>query len=171
MDTAAVRVRAARLDDLEVIRKLTPRLASFGPLATRDADAVVTTVTALLEDALERATAAPGGEGGHGGGVRPGVAVLIAESPAGEAVGCVQVQVAMEFFSGAPEAYVAALVVSEAVEGHGVGRALMAAAEAWARERGLGRLSLEVFASNRRAREFYRKLGFEEDSLRLVREW
>lgn len=170
MDGATVRIRPARPDDLAAIRELTPRLTSFGSLVTRDADAVVSTVAALLEDALERATA-PAGEGARGGAGRPGVAVLMAETPEGKAVGCVQVQVAMEFFSGAPEAYVAALMVGRAAEGHGVGRALMAAAEAWARERGLRRLSLEVFAGNARARAFYRKLGFQEDSLRLVREW
>lgn len=155
---------------MTVIRRLAPRLAAFEGLTTRNPDAVVTTVTALLEDALDRATSTPEHPEG-GGGVRPGVAVFIAESDAGEAVGCVHVQVAMEFFSGEPEAYVAALMVSEAAEGHGVGRALMAAAEGWTRERGLSRLSLEVFAGNAHARDFYRKLGFEEDSLRLVRAW
>lgn len=181
MDPADIRIRPARPEDLTVIRALTPRLAAFGGLTTRDPEAVVASVTALLEDALERATAggAPAspaggeraGEGAVAGPVRPGVHVFIAESPTGEALGCVQVQVAMEFFSGEPEAYVGALMVSEAAEGRGVGRALMQTAEGWARERGLRRLSLEVFAGNARARAFYQKLGFEEDSLRLVREW
>jgi len=43
------------------------------------------------------------------------------------------------------------------------------AAEAWARARGLSRLTLEVFANNGGARAFYERLGFAEDSLRVVK--
>ncbi|WP_369333663.1 GNAT family N-acetyltransferase [Corallococcus sicarius] len=45
----------------------------------------------------------------------------------------------------------------------------MAAGEAWAREQGYDRLTLTVFAGNARARAFYERLGFGEETLRLVK--
>lgn len=173
MDGSGIVVRTARQGDLAFLRAIVPRLVTFGEVPTRSPDAIVNTVRLQLEEALERmleeqAAPTPTARGFANHGT---VAVLVAEAAGGEAVGCVSVQLATEFFSGEPEAYVAVLAVTSAAEGHGVGRALMAAAERWARERGLSRLSLEVFAGNRRARAFYAKLGFEEDSMRLVREW
>jgi RimJ/RimL family protein N-acetyltransferase len=49
----------------------------------------------------------------------------------------------------------------------GVGSALVAAAIAWARERGLHKLSLGVFADNERAISLYRKFGFVEEGRRI----
>lgn len=50
--------------------------------------------------------------------------------------------------------------VAEHLRGHGLGQALMAEAEAWARQRGLGGMWLDTFAFQ--APDFYRKLGFVE---------
>ena len=51
----------------------------------------------------------------------------------------------------------------------GVGQALMAAAEAWARGRGYRLLSLHVFDGNVRAREFYARLGYQPDIRKLIK--
>lgn len=48
----------------------------------------------------------------------------------------------------------------------GVGRALLLAAAAEAREAGLERATLEVRRSNRGARDFYRRYGFVESGVR-----
>jgi len=72
-------------------------------------------------------------------------------------------------FTGTPEAYVGELVVAEEAEGRGVGRALMAAVEDWARAHGLGRVSLETGAANTAARGFYRALGYDESDVRLTK--
>ena len=45
----------------------------------------------------------------------------------------------------------------------GAGRALMGAAKGWARDRGLGILSLDVWATNHRGLAFYRALGHSVD--------
>ena len=49
----------------------------------------------------------------------------------------------------------------------GVGSALMVAAIEWARERGLHKLSLGVFAHNEAAIALYRKYGFVEEGRRV----
>ena len=45
----------------------------------------------------------------------------------------------------------------------------MAAAEDWARRQGFRLIYLDVFASNRQARAFYAKQGYQDDSLRLTK--
>ena len=51
--------------------------------------------------------------------------------------------------------------------GRGVGGALMVEAIAWAREQGLHKLSLEVFAHNEAGLALYRKMGFVEEGRRV----
>jgi RimJ/RimL family protein N-acetyltransferase len=51
--------------------------------------------------------------------------------------------------------------------GRGVGTALMEHAIAWAREQGLHKLALDVFAHNEPALALYRKLGFVEEGRRV----
>ena len=70
-------------------------------------------------------------------------------------------------FTGVAEAYVGELAVVEDAEGRGVGRALMGAVEAWARDRGLARISLDTGTANAGARGFYAALGYEETEVRL----
>jgi ribosomal protein S18 acetylase RimI-like enzyme len=53
------------------------------------------------------------------------------------------------------------------VRGRGVGSALLTAAIQWARERGLHKLSLDVFAHNASAIALYRKFGFVEEGRRV----
>jgi GNAT superfamily N-acetyltransferase len=50
--------------------------------------------------------------------------------------------------------------VPEAWQGRGAGRALMNAAEAWAREHGAERLHLNVWEFNEGAIAFYERLGY-----------
>ena len=55
------------------------------------------------------------------------------------------------------------LSVQENYRGQGFGTKLMQAAETLARERGIRRLELEVFAKNIRAHELFIHLGYEEE--------
>lgn len=60
------------------------------------------------------------------------------------------------------------MLVAADWRGRGVGTALVAASIDWARERGLHKLTLEVFPHNEAAIGLYRKFGFVEEG-RLVR--
>jgi putative acetyltransferase len=55
------------------------------------------------------------------------------------------------------------MMVARDWRGRGVGTALMEHAIAWAREQGLHKLALDVFAHNEPAIALYRKLGFVEE--------
>ena len=59
------------------------------------------------------------------------------------------------------------MAVAREWRGRGVGSALLAAAIEWARERGLHKLSLAVFAHNVAAIALYRKFGFIEEGRRV----
>ncbi len=72
-------------------------------------------------------------------------------------------------FTGVPQAYIGELAVDEAVEGRGVGKALVRACEQWAREQGYAQIVLDTGFANERGRRFYERLGFREESVKLVR--
>lgn len=87
-----------------------------------------------------------------------GVYVAVAEP--GRVVGwmSVAVQVTLEGDAGAE---VWGLVVDESLRGRGIGRALMAHAEAWARERSLLDVSLRTNIIRKDTHRFYQSLGYE----------
>ncbi|QEN86811.1 GNAT family N-acetyltransferase [Labrys sp. KNU-23] len=94
---------------------------------------------------------------------------LIAENVVGVGLGFLHALPGADGITGQKIGYVALLAVTDAAEGTGVARQLLAAAEDWAREQGYAALSLDVFASNHRGRNFYEKNGFAAETLRLVK--
>ncbi|HET9014704.1 MAG TPA: GNAT family N-acetyltransferase [Thermomicrobiaceae bacterium] len=150
-----VRRRVAGPEDRAVILELAQRLAEQGMPPWRDAQAM----SAFHRRYADAATAASG----------PLECVLVAED-AGRLIGFVHVIETADGLTGEVEGYVATLAVSSSVEGQGVGRTLMAAAEDWSRARGHRLLTLETFAFNDRARRFYGRLGYVEETIKLVKE-
>lgn len=71
--------------------------------------------------------------------------------------------------ASAPVAWLTTLVVRESHHGRGVGRALVAAAEEWARERGAVRLSLTSGTQREAAHAFYARIGYEQTGVRLTK--
>lgn len=59
------------------------------------------------------------------------------------------------------------MMVAAGWRGRGVGTALLLASVAWARERGLHKLSLGVFPSNEPALALYRRFGFVQEGRRV----
>ena len=60
------------------------------------------------------------------------------------------------------------LAVSPAAQRHGLGRAMMGAAEAWLSDRGVPKLNLMVRADNAAAVDFYAALGYERDAVTVM---
>lgn len=61
-----------------------------------------------------------------------------------------------------PVGYLEMLYVDEDLRGHGVARALVAAAEAWARERGACEMASDALIDNEAAIAMHRALGYDE---------
>ncbi|MGE0541461.1 MAG: N-acetyltransferase family protein [Dehalococcoidia bacterium] len=114
-------------------------------------------VLSVVRGSIESAVAAIG----------PDHTLLVAASDDG-CVGFVTVE-RQQHWAGITQAYIGELVVAETAEGTGAGRALLAAAEDWARARGCATVALDTGAANLRARGFYQHLGYVEESLRLVK--
>jgi GNAT superfamily N-acetyltransferase len=149
------RVRPARADDRDFVIGLAPRLTDGFPLPPwRTPEEVTRTEAATLDLAL---TVLPEAN-----------ALLIAESAGGERAGLVYLERMFDYYRR-PHGHVGILAVASEAEGQGVGRALMDAAEAWAREQKLAMLSLNVFAGNERARRVYERLGYIPETLRYVK--
>ena len=99
----------------------------------------------------------------------PGHRIVIAEdAETGEGVGWLWIT---ERDSDAGKvAWIYDIVVEEAFRGRGYGRALMAQAELLAREMGLGRIELNVFADNAVARSLYESSGFHEMARQMAKD-
>lgn len=149
-----LRIRRATADDEAVLLGMAERMADFDLPRWRAGREII---EADGRDVVRAVTA---GDPDHD--------VFVAEIE-GAPAGCLYVHPAQDFF-GRRHAHISVIATTAAAEGTGVGRALMAHAEAWARERGLSLLTLNVFAANTRARRFYEKAGFELEMVKYARE-
>lgn len=147
-------IRRATPDDEPALLGMAARMANFEVPPWRSAEEIV---RADGTD-MVRAVLSPG----------PVHDVFVAETD-GIPSGCVYVLVTSDFF-GRRHAHISVIATTAAAEGTGVGRALVAHAEAWARDRRLPLLTLNVFAANTRARRFYEKAGFEMEMVKYAKE-
>jgi ribosomal protein S18 acetylase RimI-like enzyme len=153
MSDTNIRVRPACGDDRTGILELAPRLAE-GVAPWRDQAEALLAGRRWLEESLD---AAKTGDG---------VVLVVADE---EAIAGVITVRASTHFTGERDGYIGELAVAERASRHGIGRALIAAADAWARDHGLRNLTLHTGAFNANARGFYAALGFAEEEVRLTR--
>ncbi|HNR90862.1 MAG TPA: GNAT family N-acetyltransferase [Dokdonella sp.] len=98
-----------------------------------------------------------------------GTHVFVAENDDGERVGFLHLHTNIDFFSGAPNCHISDLAVADGHDGKGVGRALLAYAERWAREHRCKYLGLAAFPGNTRAIALYEEFGFGVEAVRMVK--
>ena len=151
----SIRVRPARAADRAFVLSTAARLADFGPPEWRTPAEIVDGEARTLRDFFESSD--------------DGSELLIAE--AGERrVGFALVEELRDYFSLERHGHVGILAVAADAEGRGVAGALLRAAESWARDRGFRTLTLNVFSGNRHARDVYEHMGFEEDTVKYVKQ-
>ena len=85
---------------------------------------------------------------------------LLAAAPGGEPGGVCQLRYRYGLWMAAEDCWLEDLFVREADRKRGIGEALVAAAIERARERGCGRVELDVSESNRGAWALYERMGF-----------
>jgi ribosomal protein S18 acetylase RimI-like enzyme len=151
----AFSIRPAHDDDRAFVADFAPSLLEFGSPAWTDVEA--------LAPAFRKVLAAAVSDQG------PNTAVLIAEHTDGRRLGFISLKV-REDVTGVERGHVADLAVAEDARRLGVGRALVHAAEGWASRLGLSTLSLDVWTTNERAVAFYESLGFQAESLCLIKD-
>jgi GNAT superfamily N-acetyltransferase len=147
------RIRSGTPADRTFLEAIAPRL-TIGLAPWRDPAAMEATARRWLLENLQR--------------MGPDSTVLIAEGPDGVLVGVATIG-RSQHFTGMPQAELGELAVVGEVEGQGAASALLAAAEAWARQQGFGFISLGTGAANARARTFYARHGYSEEDVRLTK--
>jgi len=141
--------------DCDAMLALFPRLASFDLPNDRNPEHLWSGDAEMLRE--------------WAGGGNTNCIVHVAKSPDGSIAGVTMVTLGPELLSHAPSAHLEVIVVSEKAEGKGVGKALLEAAENGARERGASSMSLHVFATNARARNIYKRAGYDEELIRCIK--
>lgn len=134
-------IRPAGPGDAPFIVGLTARFAGAGAPAWRD--------PARLAIFFERGIGEIA-EAVAGNRLAPDETILIA-SVAGQPLGFIHLCPETSGLTLEPQGYINALATTAEAEGRGIGRALLAAGEDWARRRGFRVLALETFGGNRRA--------------------
>jgi ribosomal protein S18 acetylase RimI-like enzyme len=76
----------------------------------------------------------------------------------------------VDYFTGEEQGYISSIAVSKEGEGKGIARKLMEKAEEWTKSKGYKQLTLNVFARNERAVNLYKKIGFENEIVKMVKE-
>lgn len=155
MVQTAIVIRPATAHDYPFIYSLSSRLAMVAELPGRSE----AELQAFQDRHMEAAFARQGDKS----------ATLVAAMPSGPVLGFIHLEQAPDPVTNVPAGYVSMIAVVPEAEGQGIARKLMAAAEDWARQHKFRCLSLDVFASNDRARRFYDLLGFHADSVKLYK--
>jgi ribosomal protein S18 acetylase RimI-like enzyme len=147
-------IRSATPADRFVLDALADRLADFDRPDWRSRAEIAEGDRRALYDALDHR--------------RPGSELFIAELD-GAAVGCLLMWTLQDYFSQRLHAHISVIAVTREAEGKGVGRALMAHAEAWARARGHESITLSVFDGNTRAQVLYERTGYRTEMRRMIK--
>ena len=148
-------VRRAQKSDGEAMLALMPRLAAFEVPDSRVAEHLWVHDAALMREWIE--------------GKTDNVLMHVVEDEKGLIVGVAMVTLRPEMLSHEPSAHLEAIAVSDRMEGQGVGQMLLESAESEARRQGAKTITLHVFASNKRARGFYERSGYDGELMRYIK--
>lgn len=151
----AMQIRPATPNDTDFILSLVPRFVAFELPKGRRKHETAAAIHADIERALHEAP--------------PGDHFFVSADSDEQCTGFLHLQVQRDFFSGVRACHVADLAVASGHDGRGIGRALLAHAETWARQHRCKLLTLAVFPGNTRARALYERTGFAADLLRMAK--
>lgn len=148
-------IRAATAADGEAMLALMPRLSAFDIPDSRTPEHLWRDDAELIRQWI--------------GGRANDRLVHVAEGAAGAILGLALVSLRPELLSHEPSAHLEAIAVTAEAEGKGVGQALLAAAERDAGRHGARCMTLHVFSTNSRARNFYERSGYEGELIRYIK--
>lgn len=151
-----INIRSAKKEDKDFIVSLVPRLTEFELPAWRESEQMNSVDREILSGVLS--------------GNSPESVVFVAEDEHQTPLGFIHLNIASDYYSPEKHGHISDIVVAPEGEGRGVGKALMKAGEAWARNQDFKWLTLSVFPHNERARKLYEKLGYAEDMIKYLKE-
>lgn len=154
-DNAPITIRLARADDDEFILGLCGRLVEFELPAWRKRHECAQGIRDDVERHLNEQPA-----GSH---------LFVVEEEDGIRVGFLHLQTVTDAFTAAQNCHISDLAVAPGCDGRGIGSALLAFAETWAKQHRCRHLTLAVFPGNARARALYERHGYGIDLLRMAK--
>ena len=149
-----MKIRPVAAGDRSAVLQLARRLAEQGTPPGRDQQQV----QAADEKSIEAAMDSPS----------PLAQLLVAEAD-GQVLGFVHVKTVLDYYTQQQIGHVSDLVVAAHAEGCGLGRALLDAAQSWARGRGYSMMQLFVLPENSGARALYEGTGYRAEWIKYVR--
>ena len=149
-----ITIRAATAADRAFVLSLAERLAEFDRPAWRTAHEIADGDRRAFAQQFDTPS--------------PDAALFVADLE-GQPSGAILMWTVEDYFTGEYHAHVSVIAVTKAAEGRGVGAALMAYAEQWARARGSSRITLSVFETNRRAQMLYERSGYQVEMRRYLK--
>ena len=149
-----VTIRAARDNDRDFIFELSPRLAEVAQLSWHNDDVVQKMQDDYITEMLSQCPTPK--------------TTLIAEHNSVR-LGFIHARAHNDSISGETCGTVPLLAVSPSSQGIGVGKTLITAAEAWAKNLGYRLLHLEVFSNNSNAYHFYQSQGFKSETVHMIK--
>jgi ribosomal protein S18 acetylase RimI-like enzyme len=155
MDTTSLTIRLARADDDEFILGLCERFVEFDLPAWRRRHECARGIRDDVERHLNEQPA-----GSH---------LFVVDDEDDARVGFLHLQTVTDHFTGAQNCHISDLAVAPGRDGRGIGSALLAFAEDWAKQHRCRHLTLAVFPGNERARALYERHGYGLDLLRMAK--
>ena len=149
-------IRHATPSDYEFVLEATSRLADFDLPPWRTAEEIAEAERRTLRAFM----AAP----------PPDAALLVAQRDEGGLAGYAYLETMRDYFTGELHGHVGMLVVTRESQGTGAGRLLLDAADAWARQLGYRKITLNVFERNTHARAVYDRVGYRAETMRYTKE-
>jgi len=147
-------IREANESDHSFIFGLSPNLAEVAQLEWHTDDAIRKMQDDYISEMLVETT-------------QPNT-TFIAESN-NVPLGFIHVRTHKDSISGETCGTISLLAVSPKSQGLGVGKILIEFAENWAKDLGCRLLHLEVFANNKNAKGFYQNLGFQPETVHMIK--
>lgn len=152
---ASAAIRLARADDDEFILGLCGRFVESELPAWRKRGECAQGIRDDVERHLNEQPA-----GSH---------LFVVEDDDGVRLAFLHLQTVTDHFTSAQNCHISDLAVAAGCDGRGIGGALLAFAEAWARQHRCRHLTLAVFPGNERARALYERHGYGLDLLRMAK--
>ena len=153
--TIAPHIRLVAADDDEFILSLVSRFVAFDLPSWRKRSE---TLAGIRDDIARHLRELP-----------PASHLYVAEDEDAVRLGFMHLQTQKDFFTGVLNCHISDLVVAPESDGKGIGSALLAFAERWAKEHRCRYMTLGVFPANERARALYERHGYGIETLRMAK--
>ncbi|MBM7662018.1 ribosomal protein S18 acetylase RimI-like enzyme [Bacillus mesophilus] len=151
-----ITIRSMTEEDKEFIIGLSTRFTEFDFMEWRDPEKMKDAQFKLITDAIENLDSDSD--------------IFVAEDDTRKLLGFLHLTKNVDYFTGESQGYISSLAVSKEGEGKGIAKSLMEKAEEWSRSKGYKQLTLNVFARNERALNFYSKFEYEKEVIKMVKE-